>query len=148
VAKVHARARRNAELSGLPTGKIEEVTMDATKALDRFATLGRKFDIVVCDPPSFSHAQGAGTPFSVTRDLGGLAAACVQVLEPGGLLAFSTNSSKLTPADVERALAEAAAQTHWPLLVLERLSLPADYPVAPGFPEGNYLKFYLAVRGI
>jgi hypothetical protein len=26
--------------------------------------------------------------------------------------------------------------------------LPPDYPVAPGFPEGNYLKFYLAVRGV
>ena len=148
VAKVHARARRNAELSGLAAGRIEEVTMDATKALERFASLGRKFDIVVCDPPTFSHAQGSGTPFSVTRDLGDLAAACVDVLEPGGLLAFSTNSSKLGPADVERALAEAASRTRWPLLVLERLSLPPDYPVAPGFPEGNYLKFYLAVRGV
>ncbi len=67
VAKVHARARRNAELSGLAAGRIEEVTMDATKALERFASLGRKFDIVVCDPPTFSHAQGSGTPFSVTR---------------------------------------------------------------------------------
>ena len=49
---------------------------------------------------------------------------------------------------MERALAEAAAAARWPLLVLERLGLPPDYPVAPGFPEGNYLKFYLAVRGL
>ena len=148
VAKVHARARRNAELSGIETGRIEEQTVDAVKALDRFATDRRMFDIVVCDPPTFSHAQGASAPFSVTRDLGHLAAACLRVLEPGGLLAFSTNSSKLSPADVERALAEGAMEADSSLLVLERLGLPPDYPVAPGFPEGNYLKFFLCMRGL
>jgi 23S rRNA (cytosine1962-C5)-methyltransferase len=146
VAKVHARARRNAELSGIAPGRIEELTLDAAKALDRLAADKRRFDIVVCDPPTFSHAQGASGPFSVTRDLGQLGAACLEVLEPGGLLAFSTNSSKLSPADVERALAEAGARARSHLLVLERLGLPPDYPVAPGFPEGNYLKFYLAVK--
>jgi 23S rRNA (cytosine1962-C5)-methyltransferase len=148
VAKGHARARRNCELSGIAPGRIEDVTADVGKTLDKFASQGRRFDIVICDPPTFSHAQGAGTPFSVTRDLGKLAAACLSVLEPGGLLAFSTNSTKLAPADVERALAEGAAQIHAPLLVLERHGLPADYPVSPGFPEGNYLKFFLTLRGL
>jgi hypothetical protein len=26
------------------------------------------------------------------------------------------------------------------------VSLPPDFPVAPGFPEGNYLKFAIATR--
>jgi 23S rRNA G2069 N7-methylase RlmK/C1962 C5-methylase RlmI len=30
--------------------------------------------------------------------------------------------------------------------VIDRISLPPDYPVAPGFPEGNYLKFAIAVK--
>jgi 23S rRNA (cytosine1962-C5)-methyltransferase len=148
VAKVHARARRNAELSGIEPGRIEEQSMDVGKALDHFASRGRRFDLIVCDPPTFSHAQGASAPFSVTRDLGELAAACLRVLEPGGLLAFSTNSSKLALADVERALAEGSARADSSLLVIERLGLPPDYPVAPGFPEGNYLKFFLAMRGL
>jgi 23S rRNA (cytosine1962-C5)-methyltransferase len=148
VAKVHARARRNLELSGIDPKRVEDVTADVAKTLDKFASLGRRFDIVICDPPTFSHAQGQGTPFSVTRDLGALAAGCLSVLEPGGLLAFSTNSTKLSPADVERALAEGAATTRTPLLVLERHGLPPDYPVSPGFPEGNYLKFFVALRGL
>lgn len=148
VAKVHARARRNLELSGLPPAKVEEVTADASKILDRFDSLGRRFDVIVCDPPSFSHAQGSGTPFSVTRDLGDLAGACLRVLEPGGYLAFSTNSTKLAPADVERALAEGAVKAGCPVLIVERHGLPPDYPVAPGFPEGSYLKFFLAVRPV
>ena len=147
VAKVHARCRRNCELSGIDPGRVEDVTADVSKTLDKYASSGRRFDIVVCDPPTFSHAQGQGTPFSVTRDLGALAAGCLSVLEPGGLLAFSTNSTKLAAADVERALAEGAAKVRASVLVLERHGLPADYPVSPGFPEGNYLKFFLAIRG-
>jgi 23S rRNA (cytosine1962-C5)-methyltransferase len=149
VAKAHARARRNCELSGIEPSRIEAITAEAGKTLDRFASLGRRFDLIVCDPPTFSHgpAGGSGTPFSVTRDLGQLAAGCLKVLEPGGLLAFSTNASKLSAADVERALAEGATQARCLALVQARIGLPADYPVAPGFPEGNYLKFYLLVRG-
>ena len=30
--------------------------------------------------------------------------------------------------------------------IIERIGLPPDYPVAPGFPEGNYLKFAIAVK--
>jgi 23S rRNA (cytosine1962-C5)-methyltransferase len=146
VAKVHARARHNFELSGLDPGKMEDVATDALKALERFADRGRRFDLVVCDPPTFSHAQGAGAAFSVTRDFGALAAACLRVIEPGGLLAFSTNSTKLAMADVDRALAEGAAQAGCRALVVERLGLPPDYPVAPGFPEGNYLKLAFAIR--
>jgi 23S rRNA (cytosine1962-C5)-methyltransferase len=146
MAKAHARARRNCELSGIDPGRIEAITADVGKTLDRFDSLGRRFDLVICDPPTFSHSPSAGPAFSVSRDLGNLAAACLRVLEPGGLLAFSTNASKLQAADVERALAEGAAQARCSAWIVERLGLPPDYPVAPGFPEGNYLKFYLLAR--
>ena len=55
-AKAHARARRNFELSGPRSGaRHETMTADAIKTLERFASRGRSFDIVVCDPPTFSH---------------------------------------------------------------------------------------------
>jgi 23S rRNA (cytosine1962-C5)-methyltransferase len=125
---------------------MEQVTADALKTLERFADRGRRFDLVVCDPPTFSHGPKPGATFSVASDLATLAAASLSVLEPGGLLAFSSNSTKLSPADLDRALAEGAAQQRADLRVVERHGLPPDYPVAPGFPEGNYLKFVLAVK--
>jgi 23S rRNA (cytosine1962-C5)-methyltransferase len=82
----------------------------------------------------------------VASDLGALAAACLTVLEPGGLLAFSSNSTKLAPGDLDRFLAEGAASKGFETRIIERHGLPSDYPVAPGFPEGNYLKFLLAVK--
>jgi 23S rRNA (cytosine1962-C5)-methyltransferase len=143
-AKVHARARHNFELSGLTLDRTEFITADAMKTLERFADRGRSFDLVVCDPPTFSH--GPSRTFSAGSHLGHLAAAAARILAPGGFLALATNASKLSPADVDRALAEGAALCGHDLRIVERHGLPPDFPVRPGFPEGNYLKFVLAVK--
>lgn len=145
-AKAHARARRNYELTGLDPAKMEQVTGEVSKTLERFAERKRRFDIVVCDPPTFSHGQGPGRTFSAAADLADLAGAAGAVLEPGGFLAFASNSAKLSAADVDRAMAEGAAARGFELRIIERHGLPPDFPVHPGFPEGNYLKFVLAVR--
>jgi len=143
-AKAHSRARTNFELSGLDPKRMELVTADAIKTLDRYMDRQRQFDLVICDPPTFSHGQGR--PFSVTSDLGPLAGKAASVLTPGGLLAFATNAVKLSAADVDRAIAEGAAAFGHDLRIVERCGLPCDFPVNPGFPEGNYLKFALAVK--
>jgi len=142
--KAHARARRNLELSGLDANRVELITADALKTLERFADRQRGFDLVICDPPTFSH--GPGRPFSATTDLGRLAGAAAAVLSPGGLLAFASNAAKLSAAEVDRALAEGAASSGHELRIVERCGLPPDFPVHPGFPEGNYLKFVLAIK--
>jgi 23S rRNA (cytosine1962-C5)-methyltransferase len=145
-AKAHAKARRNYELSDLDPRNVELITADALKTLERFADRGRSFDIVVCDPPTFSHGQGHGQTFSASADLGHLAAAAARVLAPGGFLAFATNAAKLSAADVDKALADGAAESGHDLRIIERHGLPPDFPVRPGFPEGNYLKFVLSVK--
>jgi len=143
-AKAHARARRNYELSGLDPAKMEAVTGDAVKAVERFIDRGRRFDLVICDPPSFS--QGPAGAFSVAKDLARLAYTSAGVLEPGGLLAFATNSAKVSSVELDRAMGEGAAEAKAEFRIIERVGLPPDYPVAPGFPEGNYLKFAIAIK--
>jgi len=143
-AKAHARARRNFELSGLTDARHETMTGDTTKVLERFASRGRSFDIVVCDPPTFSH--GPAGQFSVARDLAKLAGVSAAVLAPGGLLVLASNSTKLSSADLDRALGEGGADARAELRIIERVGLPPDFPVAPGFPEGNYLKVAIAIR--
>ena len=142
--KVHARARRNYELSGVDPTRLETVTGDAAKTLARFAARGRAFDVVICDPPSFSH--GPAGQFSVARDLAELVAASARLLGPGGFLVFATNSTKVSAAELDRALGEGGAAAKVDLRVVGRVGLPPDFPVAPGFPEGNYLKLVIAVR--
>jgi 23S rRNA G2069 N7-methylase RlmK/C1962 C5-methylase RlmI len=69
------------------------------------------------------------------------------VLEPGGLLAACSSTLKLAAEDLDRAVGEGAARARASLAVVERRSLPPDFPVPPGFPEANYLKFLLCYRG-
>jgi 23S rRNA (cytosine1962-C5)-methyltransferase len=144
-AKAHARARRNYELSQLDSKEMETITGDAVKTLERFIERGRRFDIVICDPPSFS--QGTAGQFSVGRDLARLAALTLEVLDVGGLLAFATNAAKVSALDFDRAIAEGAAHVRAHARIVGRVGLPPDFPVAPGFPEGNYLKFAFVTKG-
>ena len=61
-AKAHARARRNYELSGLNPARMEAITADALKTLERFASRGRRFDLVVCDPPRSRTGPAGSSP--------------------------------------------------------------------------------------
>ena len=45
------------------------------------------------------------------------------------------------------AIADGALGAGTRLQVIDRRPLPPDFPTVPGFPEGNYLKFIVAVRG-
>lgn len=146
-AKAHARARRNFAASGFDAEKPEHVVGDTFKVLARYAERGTKFDLVVLDPPAFASAQArGGKPWSAIKDYGELVAAALGVLEPGGLLAAASSTHKVSSDEFDAALAEGAAAAETTLKIIDRRGLPADFPVVPGFPEGNYLKFAIGVR--
>ena len=145
-AKAHARARRNYELSGLDPAKLETVTGDAVKTLERFASRGRRFDLVVCDPPTFSHGPGRAV-------LGGARSGAARRDQPRRARAgrlpgvrHQLDQDRRAPSWTARSARGRHAQA--PTCASSSASaLPPDYPVAPGFPEGNYLKFAVAIRG-
>jgi len=86
-AKAHARARKNFALSGFDPEKPEHIVGDTFKVLARFAERGRKFDLIVLDPPAFASAAArGGKPWSALKDYSELVAAALTVLEPGGLV--------------------------------------------------------------
>ena len=143
-AKAHARARRNFELSGLTDARHETMTGDATKVVERFASRGRSFDIVVCDPPTFSH--GPAGQFSVARDWPSSRASARACSRRADCWCSPATRPSCRPADLDRALGEGGADASAELRIIERVGLPPDFPVAPGFPEGNYLKVAFAVR--
>ena len=145
-AKAHARARKNFALNGFAEDHAEHIVGDSLKVLTRFANRGRRFDMVVIDPPAFASASKGGKAWSALKDYGQLTAACLDVLEPGGLLAAASSTRKVSAADFELALADGAHRAGTQLRVVDRRPLPPDFPTAPGFPEGRYLKFLVAAR--
>ena len=75
-----------------------------------------------------------------------LGSAVTRAISVWGLLVLASNSTKLSAADLDRAMADGAASVRAELRIVQRIGLPFDFPVAPGFPEGNYLKLAVAIR--
>jgi 23S rRNA (cytosine1962-C5)-methyltransferase len=145
-AKAHARARKNFALNGFDAEKPEHVVGDTFKVLARFAERKRQFDLVVIDPPAFASGSKGGKPWSAVKDYGELVAAALDVLVPGGFLAAASSTRKVSQIDFDTALAQGAVQARTNLRIVDRRALPGDFPTLPGFPEGNYLKFIVAMR--
>jgi 23S rRNA (cytosine1962-C5)-methyltransferase len=101
-----AWARRNAELSGLADRPIRWIVDDATAFVRREARRGRRYDLVVLDPPSWGHGA-TGERWDLRRCLPDLldAAAAVAIDDAGVLLTAHTTG--LEPVDLEAALADA-----------------------------------------
>lgn len=147
-AKAHARARRNFAASGFDPEKAEHIVGDVFKVLARFVERKRTFDMVVLDPPAFASAAArGGKPWSAINDYAELIGASLEVLVPGGLLIAASSTHKMTPQEFELALADGALLGGTRLQIVDRRTLPPDFPTVPGFPEGNYLKNVVAVRG-
>jgi len=96
-------ARQNLRLNGFDVGH-SLVQADVREWLREAAHRGEQYDLVFCDPPTFSNSKRMTGVFDVQRDHAGLIDDCMAVLAPNGLLVFSTNAQKfkLDPALAER----------------------------------------------
>ena len=100
---------------------------------------GRRFDVVVLDPPAFAKSQRA-----VEAAIDGYASLNRQALEmvvPGGLLVTASCSARVTPEAFEGAVDEAGFKAGVDLTLVEERYQPPDHPIRLQFPEGRYLKF-------
>ncbi|MBM4111904.1 MAG: hypothetical protein FJ253_00785 [Phycisphaerae bacterium] len=89
--------RRNFALNGMrETPEHRLVTTDCLEWLDAGPAPGEAYDLIVCDPPTFSNSKRmGGRTFAIDRDYAALLAAAARFLAPGGYLYFSTNSRAL-----------------------------------------------------
>jgi 23S rRNA (cytosine1962-C5)-methyltransferase len=137
-----ASARDNFQLNGIDPARHEFAAEDAFDWLTRARGDGRRFGLVVVDPPSFAPSERARPQaLKAYRELNALA---LSVVAPGGVLAAASCSSHVTMDDFVGALRDAAVDARRPLRLLELRGQPADHPTLPAFPEGRYLKFVLA----
>ncbi len=113
---------------------------DAFREMDRMVQQGRKFDIVVIDPPSFAQRQTevgrALSAYTKLTDLG------VRLVQRGGLFVQCSCSSRVTADEFHVTVAHAAGRAGRPLDVVRRTGHAVDHPV--GFTEGAYLKAVFA----
>lgn len=132
-------ASANLALNGLDERRHRFVTEDCFALLDGYAKAGRRFDLVILDPPSF--ARQKSNQHAALRAYARINALAMRCVEPGGLLATASCTSQVGPEQFRAMLGEAAASAQRRLQIVHETGQPADHPVPAGFPEGRYLKF-------
>lgn len=132
------RAEENARLNGLSLRTLEANAFDLLRSLER---TGERFDLIVLDPPAF--AKGKKDLERAYRAYKEVNLRAIKLLKEGGFLATASCSHHLTEPLFCQMLAEAAADAHRALRVVEKRGQGWDHPVLLNHPETHYLKFAL-----
>jgi 23S rRNA (cytosine1962-C5)-methyltransferase len=137
-AQGHATAQESFKLAGVSPSAHEFVTQDCFAFLDQAARAGRRWDLVVSDPPSFApNAKSVPRALQAYRSLH---RACTAVLAEGGIFCAASCSSHVDQSAFASTLDDAALESDT-LRLLALFGAPCDHPSLPAFPEGRYLKF-------
>jgi len=120
------------------TAEVDWIEADAFAILRDWSQAGETFDAIVLDPPAFAKTQRAVE--GALRGYKELNLRSLKMLRPGGLLVTCSCSHHVSWADLEGAVAAAAADASRRVRLLERRGAAPDHPVVLNLPETEYLK--------
>lgn len=127
----------NAALNGV-ADRVTPVCANVFDLVKTYAAEGRRFDVVICDPPAFAKSKKALE--AAWRGYKELNLRCMQVLSPGGILLSCSCSQFMTAPLFLQMLREAAADSGRTARLLETLCQSRDHPAALGAEHAWYLK--------
>ncbi|MDT8421296.1 MAG: class I SAM-dependent rRNA methyltransferase [Desulfuromonadales bacterium] len=139
------QAEENFSMNRLNPKRHEFIVGDVFKELETMRKEGRRFDIILFDPPSFSTTRKSR--FSTHGGTSRLVAETLPLLDDGGLLISSSNHQKVDMGSYLKELRRGALQAGCELRTIYRGGQPADFPCPVTFPEGVYLKYVISVKG-
>lgn len=128
------QARLRADLT------VESTVGDAFETMEELVRTGRRFDIVVIDPPSFAPRESA-VPMAL-RAYQRLTALGLQLVNAGGLLFQASCSSRVDAESFYATIQRQADLSGVTLTEIERTGHALDHRI--GFVHGSYLKALLA----
>ncbi len=130
--------KQNLNLNKFKSKNHTAIQSDVNKQLRAFKEEGRKFDIVVLDPPKYAPSRSAlDRAARAYKDLNRLG---LLLLESGGLLATFSCSGAVDIETFKQIIAWAALDAGKEVQVIRQFAQPEDHPVRLSFPEGEYLK--------
>ena len=131
-------AKKNEQLVHLCGTKMEYVEADVFQYLRKCRDEGRRFDMIVLDPPKFAAVKSQ--VMKAARGYKDINLLAMKLLKPNGILATFSCSGAMTTELFDKVLSEAAADAGRDFQMVMRTRQGADHPVALNFPEGLYLK--------
>ena len=136
-------ARENQQLNNIANVTFSEAnSFDALKAHD---SSGRKFDMVILDPPAF--AKNRESVPAAVRGYKEINLRALKILKPGGTLVTCSCSYHIPEALFLNVIAEAANDARRATQVIERRTQARDHPILLTMPETHYLKCFI-IRAI
>ena len=140
-----ANAMRNFKLNRahevVAAAEHELLVGDAFLTMKQLIENGRRFEMVIIDPPAFAKRQD-----EVERALsayGRLVRLGLKLLRSGGILVMASCSSRVNADQFFELVHKTAVGVGRPLQEIERTGHALDHPIA--FPEGAYLKCLFAI---
>jgi 23S rRNA (cytosine1962-C5)-methyltransferase len=135
------QANKNAALNGLEKICRFE-TANAFDVLKQWSKEGKKFDVVMLDPPAFTKSrdtiQRAITGYKEINLRG------IKMVKPGGFLVTSSCTSLVNPELFLQTIDMAAKDARRKLRQVIFSTQSADHPVVRGIENTQYLKFLIA----
>jgi len=138
-------AKENLAANPLDAAKLEFVQGDVFSHLRTLRDRNEKFGLIVLDPPKF--APSAAQVRNAARAYKDINLWALKLLAPGGLLATFSCSGGVSAELFQSIVAGAAVDAGADAKIIERFGAAADHPVATEFPEGEYLKGLLLLKG-
>jgi 23S rRNA G2069 N7-methylase RlmK/C1962 C5-methylase RlmI len=77
------------------------IRADVLEFIEKAVTTGKKWDIIVLDPPGFSNSKKMEGSFDLKRDLSEILIKCLKLLSPSGKLFLSVNVRRSVPTAAE-----------------------------------------------
>jgi 23S rRNA (cytosine1962-C5)-methyltransferase len=137
-----ARAAANARRNGL--GHVEVRTANAFDLLRDLESKGRRFDVVVLDPPALAKRGGTGAALlGAERAYKELVLRGARLTEAGGLLVACSCSGRISRTRWDEICADALGDSGRSAQVIARHGASQDHPELVGVPETGHLKVWL-----
>ena len=134
------QARENAALNHLED-RVELLCADVFDLLPELERQGKKFDVVILDPPAFTKSRN-----SIKKAVKGyreINLRAMKLVKDGGYLATCSCSHFMDYQLFTQTIGQAARNVHKRLRQVEYRTQSPDHPILWAAEESYYLKFYI-----
>jgi len=130
-------AREHARRNGVEA-RCTYRTADAFDELRKLVKGGRRYDLVMLDPPAFARSkQALSKALAGYKDVNLLG---LKLVKPEGFMVTSSCSHPVTEEDFWKAIRLAARDARREVRLIEPRGQSADHPILARMPETRYLK--------
>ena len=134
------QARENAALNGL-SSTVSFQCADVFDLLPALEKEGKRFDLVVLDPPAFTKSRSSIK--NAVKGYREINLRGMKLVKDGGYLATCSCSHFMDPELFSKTIREAAGNVHKRLRQAEYKTQAPDHPILWAADESYYLKFYI-----